>query len=61
MSENLLCAPPPPDVPRSELSARLTEIRMCMGQSGVDAVILTDRSNIEYVSDYRTLTWAYNS
>ena len=32
-----------------------------MEREGIAFVVLTDRANIQYVTDYRTLTWAYHA
>jgi len=57
----MLPAPPPPDVPVSELRIRLNAVRREMERDGIDILILTDQKNIEYFTDYRTLTWEYNA
>jgi hypothetical protein len=54
-------APPPPDVPASELQDRLRALRRQMDEDCVDFVILTAQNNIEYFTGYRTLTWAYHA
>ena len=53
--------PPAPDVPRAELDARLENIRREMAQGEIDHLVLTDRKNIEYFTDYRTLSWQYHA
>lgn len=57
----MLPVPPSPPVPKIELSARLAAIRREMAKDGVEFLILTDQKNFEYITDYKTLTWAYQS
>ena len=57
----MLPAPPSPEVPLDELTTRLARVRQEMARDEVDFVILTDRKNIEYFTDYRTLSWGYHS
>ncbi|RWM38705.1 M24 family metallopeptidase [Mesorhizobium sp.] len=52
---------PAPDVPPAELAARLENIRKEMEHDGLDAIILSDKKNIEYFTDYHTLSWAYKA
>lgn len=53
--------PPAPDVPLAELATRLAHIRERMARDRLDVVVLTDRKNVEYVSDLQTLSWAYKA
>lgn len=57
----MLPAPPSPEVPLAELTTRLARVRQEMARDDVDFVVLTDRKNIEYFTDYRTLSWGYHS
>lgn len=52
---------PAPAAPREELERRLNAIRREMADAGIDVLILTGQKNIEYFTDYRTLSWAYNA
>ncbi|MBI1774370.1 MAG: aminopeptidase P family protein [Proteobacteria bacterium] len=53
--------PPAPSTPRAELESRLARIQAQMERERVGFLVLTGRSNIEYFSDYRSLTWAYHA
>lgn len=57
----MLPAPPSPDVPLNELTRRLDAVRCEMSAHEVDFLVLTDQKNIEYFTDYRTLSWGYHS
>ena len=57
----MLPAPPSPDVPLEEQTMRLAAVRKEMARDGIDFVVLTDQKNIEYFTDYRTLSWGYHS
>ncbi|GAA4133367.1 M24 family metallopeptidase [Aminobacter aganoensis] len=57
----MLPAPPPPDVPLHELERRLALIRQEMASDRIDILVLTGQKNIEYFTDYRTLSWAYHA
>lgn len=57
----MLPAPPSPDVPLIELKMRLAAVRREMAQAAIDFLVLTDQKNIEYFTDYRTLSWGYHS
>ncbi|UVK49494.1 M24 family metallopeptidase (plasmid) [Mesorhizobium sp. AR07] len=57
----MLPAPPSPDVPLNELTMRLAAVRREMAQDDIDFLVLTDQKNIEYFTDYRTLSWGYHS
>ncbi|TPM14811.1 M24 family metallopeptidase [Mesorhizobium sp. B2-3-5] len=52
---------PSPDVPVSELARRLAAVRREMDRDGVDVLVLTDQKNVDYFTDYRTLSWGYHS
>lgn len=53
--------PSPPPVAAAELRLRLANMRREMAADNLDWLVLTDRKNIGYFTDYRTLTWAYHS
>ena len=53
--------PPAPDVPADELAARLQNIRREMNADELDAIVLTDRKNIQYFTDFRSYSWYFNS
>jgi Xaa-Pro aminopeptidase len=36
-------------------------MRKSMSDSGIDVLVLTDEKNITYLTDYRTLSWAYHA
>lgn len=57
----MLPAPPSPTVPLDELTLRLAAVRREMAQDNIDFLVLTDQKNIEYFTDYRTLSWGYHS
>lgn len=50
--------PPAPSLHREELEGRLARIRKRMTQDRLDALVLSDKKNIEYVTDLQTLSWA---
>lgn len=60
---NLIASPlpPAPDVPADELQARLRNIRKEMEQDQLDVIVLSDKKNIEYFTDYHTLGWMYKA
>ena len=53
--------PPAPPVPAKELGSRLQRLRNGMEHAEIDAIVLTDKKNIDYLTDYRTLSWAYKA
>lgn len=57
----MLPAPPSPDVPAGERTNRLAAVRREMDNAGMDFVVLTDQKNVEYFTDYRTLSWGYHA
>ena len=57
----MLPAPPAPDVPRPELSRRLNALRKEMASDSLEFLVLTDQKNVEYVTEYRSLSWGYHS
>lgn len=61
MPETIFPVPPAPTTPPAELAARLGRTRAAMLHDKVDFVVLTSRPNIEYFTDYATLSWAYNA
>lgn len=52
---------PAPAVPALELSGRLLKIRQAMQEDGLDAIVLSDKKNIQYFSDFHTLSWAFKA
>lgn len=61
MVKQMLPAPPAPDVPSCEMSRRMNAIRSEMERVGLTFIVLTDRKNIDYVTDYKSLSWGYHS
>jgi Xaa-Pro dipeptidase len=53
--------PPAQSHSPAELKARLARIRDGMSRDGLDAIILSDKKNIECVTDLQTLSWAYKA
>lgn len=53
--------PPAPPVPPQELDTRLANIRREMDAAKLDIMVLSDRKNIEYFTDFHTLSWAYKA
>ncbi|CAD6563417.1 M24 family metallopeptidase [Paraburkholderia sabiae] len=53
--------PPAPKVPARELETRLKRIRQEMERDGLDVIVLSDKKNIEYFTDYHTLGWMYKA
>lgn len=53
--------PPAPDVPLAELGARLAALRARMAHDRLDVIVLSDKKNVEYVTDLQTLSWAYKA
>ena len=58
-----IALPPAPaaDVPLAELELRLANLRARMEHDGLDAIVLSDKKNVEYVTDLQTLSWAYKA
>ncbi|RWG50756.1 M24 family metallopeptidase [Mesorhizobium sp.] len=56
-----LSLPPAPDVPADELAARLSNIRREMIADKLDVIVLTDVKNIQYFTDFRAVSWYFNS
>jgi Xaa-Pro dipeptidase len=52
---------PAPDVPTAELQTRLMNIRKQMEQDGLNAIVISDKKNIQYFTDFYTLSWAYKA
>ncbi|MER8836954.1 Xaa-Pro peptidase family protein [Mesorhizobium sp. M0909] len=48
---------PAPAVPENELAQRLDNIRREMANSGIDVIVLTDKKNVDYFTDYQELSW----
>ncbi|MGY5795610.1 aminopeptidase P family N-terminal domain-containing protein, partial len=48
---------PAPSVPEKELRQRLENIRREMNNAEIDVLVLTDKKNIDYFSDYQELSW----
>jgi Xaa-Pro aminopeptidase len=57
----MLPAPPSPEVPPEERANRLAAVRREMSSDDINFLVLTDQKNIEYFTDYRTLSWGYHS
>ncbi len=57
----MLPAPPSPDVPLDEQAMRLAAVRREMARDAVEFLVLTNQKNVEYFTDYRTLSWGYHS
>jgi len=57
----MLPAPPSPDVPPEEQTRRLASVRYEMARDAIDFLVLTNQKNIEYFTDYRTLSWGYHA
>lgn len=57
----MLPVSPSPDVPAVEQTRRLAAVRQQMAGQDVGFLVLTDQKNIEYFTDYRTLSWGYHS
>ncbi|RWI54671.1 MAG: aminopeptidase P family protein [Mesorhizobium sp.] len=57
----MLPVSPSPDVPTTELNRRLAAVRREMADDDIDVLVLTDQKNVEYFTDYRTLSWGYHS
>ena len=53
--------PPAPPVPPDELERRLVAAKAAMADARVDVIVLTDKKNIDYFTDYQTLSWAYKA
>lgn len=49
--------PPAPAVPDAELKQRLANIRREMAASKLDIIVLTDKKNVDYFTDYQELSW----
>ncbi|MFI0847530.1 M24 family metallopeptidase [Mesorhizobium sp. IMUNJ 23232] len=62
-TEELLMPPadPAPDAPVAELNMRVNTLRREMGREDIGFLVLTDRKNIEYLTDYKSLSWGYHS
>lgn len=44
-------------VPEAELRQRLTTIRREMADAAIDVLVLTDKKNVDYFTDYQELSW----
>jgi len=49
--------PPASAVPDAELKLRLANIRREMAASELDTIVLTDKKNVDYFTDYQELSW----
>jgi Xaa-Pro dipeptidase len=58
-----IALPPPPagDVPIAELGQRLEAVRRRMAHDRLDVIVLSDKKNVEYLTDLQTLSWAYKA
>ncbi|MEX3846821.1 MULTISPECIES: M24 family metallopeptidase [Paraburkholderia] len=52
---------PAPPVPENELRQRLTNIRREMAKAGIDVIVLTDKKNVDYFTDYQELSWDHKA
>ncbi|WP_028215542.1 M24 family metallopeptidase [Paraburkholderia mimosarum] len=52
---------PAPPVPQNELHQRLTNIRREMEKAGIDVIVLTDKKNVDYFTDYQELSWDHKA
>jgi Xaa-Pro dipeptidase len=57
----MLPAAPAPDVPVAELDTRLNTLRLEMDRQDLGFLVLTGCKNIEYLTDYKSLSWGYHS
>lgn len=51
----------PPETPAHELFDRIKRFREAMIEAQTDILIVTSRANFEYLTDHRTLSWAYQA
>ena len=51
----------PPETPTLELVNRIRRFREAMTEVHTDILIVTSRANFEYLTDHRTLSWAYHA
>lgn len=56
-----LPAPPTGPTPQHELDERLSRLRTELAKAGIEALVVTERNNFEYLTGYRTMTWSYNA
>lgn len=50
-----------PAVSDDELRHRLTRIRREMALAGIDLIVLTDKKNVDYFTDYQELSWDHKA
>ncbi|NGO53895.1 aminopeptidase P family protein [Mesorhizobium camelthorni] len=53
--------PPAPAVPIDEIKRRRLAVMEEMARSNIDVIVLTDHQNIQYLTDYQSLSWTYNA
>ncbi|ACC76442.1 Xaa-Pro peptidase family protein [Paraburkholderia caribensis] len=53
--------PPAPAVPIAEMHQRLANIRSEMVKAKIDVIVLTDKKNIDYFTDYQELSWDHKA
>ncbi|SDF81940.1 M24 family metallopeptidase [Bosea robiniae] len=56
-----LPAPPSGATPNAELESRLKRLRAELAEAEIDALVVTERNNFEYLTGHRTMTWSYNA
>ncbi|TDY15648.1 Xaa-Pro aminopeptidase [Paraburkholderia sp. BL6665CI2N2] len=52
---------PAPAVPMDELRQRLANIRREMSEANLDIIVLTDKKNVDYFTDYQELSWDHKA
>ncbi|RKT10793.1 Xaa-Pro aminopeptidase [Paraburkholderia sp. RAU2J] len=52
---------PAPPVSESELRQRLANIRREMANAKIDVIVLTDKKNVDYFTDYQELSWDHKA
>jgi Xaa-Pro dipeptidase len=51
----------PQPLPDGEQAGRIVRFREAMAAAGADGIVLTSRTNFEYLTNHHSLTWAYHS
>ncbi|MGF6658922.1 Xaa-Pro dipeptidase [Paraburkholderia atlantica] len=52
---------PAPAVPEAEMQQRLANIRREMVKAKIDVIVLTDKKNVDYFTDYQELSWDHKA